>query len=107
MEQRALTRAQVEPGTQAFLNGDTLKVSPQGEFAFGFAREAELTQELKLVYPDGLTQIMPLNISAKEYKIDRVNGISKKIMKPDPKAVERSRKDSKQGKSSLWCRCCG
>ncbi len=100
MEQGALIRAQVEPGTTAFLNGDSIKVSPQGEFAFGFAREAELTQELKVVYPDGLTQIMPLNISAKEYKIDRVNGISKKIMKPDPKAVERSRKDSKQVKAA-------
>ncbi|MEC4728300.1 M23 family metallopeptidase [Shewanella sp. D64] len=96
MEQGALIRAQVEPGTEAFLNGDALKVSSQGKFAFGFAREAELTQELKLVYSDGLTQLMPLKINVKEYKIDRVNGISKKIMKPDPKAIERSREDSKQ-----------
>ncbi|MFT5235758.1 MAG: murein DD-endopeptidase MepM/ murein hydrolase activator NlpD, partial [Shewanella sp.] len=100
MEQGALIRAQVEPGTEAFLNGDVLKVSPQGEFAFGFAREAQLTQELKLVYSDGLTQLMPLNITAKEYKIDRVNGISKKIMKPNPKSVERSRKDSQQVKAA-------
>ncbi|MPY26592.1 M23 family metallopeptidase [Shewanella sp. YLB-07] len=96
MEQGALIRAMVEPGTQVFLNGKALKVTPEGAFAFGFSREAELKQELKLVYPDGLTQIKPLSIKTKEYKIDRVNGISKKIMKPDPKAVERSRKDSKQ-----------
>ncbi|QDO83744.1 M23 family metallopeptidase [Shewanella psychropiezotolerans] len=96
MEQGALIRAMVEPGTQVYLNGKALKVTPEGAFAFGFSREAELKQELKLVYPDGLTQIKPLSIKTKEYKIDRVNGISKKIMKPDPKAVERSRKDSKQ-----------
>ncbi|AQS35652.1 metalloendopeptidase-like membrane protein [Shewanella psychrophila] len=100
MEQGALIRAMVEPGTQVYLNGEALKVTPEGAFAFGFAREAELKQELKLVYPDGLTQIKPLSIKTKEYKIDRVNGISKKIMKPDPKAVERSRKDSKQVKAA-------
>lgn len=100
MEQGALIRAQVEPGTKVSLNGEAVKVTPKGDFAFGFGREAELNQELKLVYPDGLTQIMPLTISEKEYKIDRVNGISKKIMKPDPKAVERSRKDSKQVKAA-------
>ncbi len=100
MEQGALIRAQVEPGTQAFLNGKPILVTPAGQFAFGFAREAELQQELTLIYPDGLTQIKPLNIASKEYKIDRVNGISKKIMKPDPKALERSAKDSKQVKAA-------
>ncbi len=100
MEQGALIRALVEPGTQVYLNGKALKVTPKGAFAFGFSRKAELKQELKLIYPDGLTQIKPLSIKTKEYKIDRVNGISKKIMKPDPKAVERSRKDSKQVKAA-------
>lgn len=100
MEQGALIRAQVEPGTQAFLNGAPIQVTPKGQFAFGFAREAELEQELKLIYPDGLTQIKPLSIATKEYKIDRVNGISKKIMTPDPKALARSAKDSKQVKAA-------
>ncbi len=100
MEQGALIRAHVEPGTKVSLNGEAVKVTSKGDFAFGFGREAELNQELKLIYPDGLTQIMPLTISEKVYKIDRVNGISKKIMKPDPKAVERSRKDSKQVKAA-------
>lgn len=100
MEQGALIRATVEPGTQVYLNGKTLKVTPEGALVFGFSRKAELKQELKLVYLDGLTQIKPLSIKAKEYKIDRVNGISKKIMKPDPKAQERSAKDSRQVKAA-------
>ena len=100
MEQGALIRGQVTPGTTAFLNGEALKVTPQGAFAFGFSRDAELKQELRLVYPDGLTQIKPLSILAKEYKIDRLTGISKKIMKPDPKAQARAAKDSKQVKAA-------
>lgn len=100
MEQGALIRGQVEVGTQVFLNNAAIKVTPDGAFAFGFSREAELKQELTLIYPDGLTQIKPLSLATKQYKIDKVNGISKKIMKPDPKAIERSRKDSKQVKAA-------
>ncbi|MCG9737468.1 M23 family metallopeptidase [Shewanella insulae] len=100
MEQGALIRGQTQAGTQVWLNGEPVKVSPEGLFAFGFERQAELNQELKLVYPDGLTQLMPLKISEKQYKIDRVNGIAKKIMKPDPKAIERAAKDSKQVKAA-------
>jgi len=100
MEQGALIRGQVSPGTSAFLNGEALKITPQGTFAFGFSRDADLKQELKLIYPDGLTQIKPLSIVAKEYKIDRLTGISKKIMKPDPKAQARAAQDSKRVKAA-------
>ncbi|WP_428619592.1 M23 family metallopeptidase [Shewanella sp.] len=100
MEQGALIRGQAQSGTQVWLNGEPVKVSPEGLFAFGFERQAPLEQQLKLVYPDGLTQIMPLKISEKAYKIDKVNGIAKKIMKPDPKALERAAKDSKQVKAA-------
>lgn len=100
MEQGALIRAQTTPGTEVYLNGDAIKVTPQGHFAFGFERDGALNQELKLVYPDGLTQIKPLTINAKEYKIDKLTGIAKKIMKPDPKAQARAAKDSKQVKAA-------
>ena len=100
MEQGALIRGQAPAGTQVWLNGEPVKVSPEGLFVFGFERQAALEQEIKLVYPDGLTQIMPLKVSEKTYKIDKVNGIAKKIMKPDPKAQARAAKDSKQVKAA-------
>ncbi len=100
MEQGALIRAKTTPGTQVFLNDKPIKVTQEGAFAFGFEREAPLKQELKLVYPDGLTQIKPLTIAEKQYKIDRVNGIAKKIMQPDPEAQARAAKDSKQVRAS-------
>ena len=100
MEQGALIRAQTTPGTEVYLNGDAIKVTPQGHFAFGFERDGVLHQELKLIYPDGLTQIKPLTINAKEYKVDKLTGIAKKIMKPDPKAQARAVKDSKQVKDA-------
>ncbi|WP_394202274.1 M23 family metallopeptidase [Shewanella waksmanii] len=100
MEQGALIRGETLPGTQVRLNDVDIDVTPDGKFVFGFERQAKLSQQLSLVYPDGLTQIKPLTISEKQYKIDRVNGIAKKIMKPDPKAQARAAKDSKQVKAA-------
>ncbi|MCL1049192.1 M23 family metallopeptidase [Shewanella abyssi] len=98
--QGSLIRAKVQPGTLVYLNDAPIDVNAEGQFAFGFAREAELEQLLKLVYPDGLTELKPLNLAKREYKIQKVNGISKKIMKPDPTALSRSAQDSKQVKAA-------
>ncbi|RYV02022.1 peptidase [Shewanella sp. OPT22] len=95
-EQGSLIKGNVPPQSQVLLNGNPVQVAKSGDFVFGFEREAEPEHELKVIYPNGLTEIKPLKVTAKKYKIDRVNGISKKIMKPDPKAVARAKKDGKQ-----------
>lgn len=100
MEPGALIRAKTIPSTQVFLNDKPLNVTPNGHFVFGFAREPELAQSLRLVYPDGLSQIVPLALSSREYAIQTVNGISKKIMKPDPNAQARAAKDSREVKDA-------
>lgn len=99
-EQGALIRGQVPAGTQVSLNGEALRVTPNGHFAFGFERDAELNQQLTLVYPDGLTEVKPLTIAQREYDIQSVKGISHKIMKPDPAAQERAAKDTTQVKAA-------
>lgn len=100
MEQGSLIRGTVPVGSSVSLNGSAIRVSPEGEFAFGVEREGELKQELQVVYPDGLTEIKPLTFAKREYRISEVNGISQKIMKPDPKAQERAAKDSAMTKAA-------
>ncbi|WP_041405795.1 M23 family metallopeptidase [Shewanella denitrificans] len=95
-EQGALVRGQVPSGTQVKLNAQAVKVTPNGQFAIGFDRDAKPEQRLALIYPDGLTEIKPLKISARKYQIQSVKGISNSIMKPDPKAVARAAQDAKQ-----------
>ncbi|MBM7074147.1 M23 family metallopeptidase [Shewanella sp. 202IG2-18] len=95
-EQGSLIKGNVPPQSQVLLNGKPVQVAKSGDFVFGFEREAKPEHELKVIYPNGLTEIKPLKVTAKKYKIDRVNGISKKIMKPDPKALARAKKDGKQ-----------
>ncbi|WP_299495009.1 M23 family metallopeptidase [uncultured Shewanella sp.] len=96
MQPGAVIRAKTTPGTAVFLNDEAIKVTPDGQFVFGFAREPALSQSLRLVYPDGLSQLVPFTLNEREYRIQKVNGISKKIMKPNPKAQARSAKDSQE-----------
>ncbi len=100
LEQGALVRGTVPAGSAVKLNGEVVKVTPKGQFAIGFDREAKTEQLLEVTYPDGLTQLKPLTIASREYKIDRLTGISKKIMQPDPVAQARAAKDSKQTRAA-------
>ncbi|MBE8168356.1 MAG: M23 family metallopeptidase [Shewanella sp.] len=95
-KQGALIRAKTTPQSKVTLNGKTLELSSSGEFVFGFSRDAKSNHEIKVVYPNGLTEIKPLTVNPKQYSIQQIKGISKKIMQPNPKAVARSKKDSKQ-----------
>lgn len=99
-EQGALIRARTEPGTEVQLNGESITLTPDGRFAFGFEREAALEQTLTLSYPDGSSESRSLKLDKRDYRIQYVEGISKKIMKPDPKAQERAAKDSAQVKTA-------
>lgn len=100
LEQGALMRGQVPAGTQVALNGEAIKVTSDGNFAFGFERDGELSQQLTLIYPSGLTEVNPLTLTKREYDIQSVKGISSKIMKPDPVAQQRAAKDSAQVKAA-------
>ncbi|MCW3171766.1 M23 family metallopeptidase [Shewanella subflava] len=99
-EQGALVRGTVPVGSQIKLNGQLVKVTSKGEFAIGFDRDAKAEQMFEVVYPTGLTELKPLYIAAREYKIDRVTGISTKIMEPDPIAQKRAAEDAKQTRAA-------
>jgi hypothetical protein len=99
-EQGALVRGTVPAGSKILLNGEPVKVTPKGQFAIGFDRDAKPDHIFKVTYPDGLTEIKPLKIAAKQYKIDRVTGISQNIMKPDPVAQARAAKDAEQTRAA-------
>ncbi|WP_258872069.1 M23 family metallopeptidase [Thalassotalea euphylliae] len=94
--QGGLIVGQATPGAVVKLNDKVLKVGKQGEFAFGFGRDDKSRYQLVVTNPDGTTEQKTLTPETREYKIQRVNGIKKSIMKPNPKAVARAKKDSAQ-----------
>ncbi len=97
--QGSLIVGRTNANNNVLLNGESLKVSNHGYFVFGFSRDETKEHTLKISNNAGETLTKSLTPAVREYNIQRVEGISKKIMNPDPKAIERSRKDSKKIKA--------
>jgi murein DD-endopeptidase MepM/ murein hydrolase activator NlpD len=96
MTQGSLIRGQVPVGHQVWLNDKALKISPDGYFAFGFGRDAELTQQLKWLDNNGVEHIQPLSLQARTYDIQKIEGIPSKYVSPPKEVSERIRLDNQQ-----------
>ncbi len=77
-----------------------LPLSKQGDFVFGFGRDDEKEHVLTITFPNGETLQKKLVPTKREYKIQRIEGIAKKIMNPNPKSVARAKQDSAQVRSA-------
>lgn len=94
--QGSLIVGKAAPGSEVTLNDQALKVSEQGDYAFGFGRDDESEYVLIVKELDGSIHKKTLSPKKREYNIQRIEGIKQSIMNPNPKAIERAKKDSKQ-----------
>lgn len=95
-EQGGLLFAQVPPGTQVWFNDKPLMISNHGFLVIGFDRDAKLGDVLSWQELGKPKQTRRFEPRQREYKKQYIKGIKKSIMKPNPKAVARSRSDAKQ-----------
>ena len=95
LTQGALLRGQVEPGSKVWLNGESLRVTPEGHFVFGTAREAPLRQTLKIESPRGEVETRELDLQKREYDIQRISGVANKHVNPDPAQLARVAEENK------------
>lgn len=93
--QGGMLRGKVPSGTEVKLNDQPIRVSPDGHFVFGFGREAELNHSLELNLGDTQKKL-PIKLAKRDYKIQRIEGIPKKIMSPDESSLKRIRLESSQ-----------
>ncbi|SEL13408.1 Murein DD-endopeptidase MepM and murein hydrolase activator NlpD, contain LysM domain [Colwellia chukchiensis] len=98
--QGALIVGKTAPENTVTLNGKALKVSKSGDYALGFSRDEKNNSRLVITRPDGTSETKVLKPLKREYKIQRVEGIAKKIMNPDPAALKRVRQDNKKIKAA-------
>ncbi len=92
--QGALIRGVAEANAQVWLDKQSLKVGPAGEFAFGIGRDETGDKQLKIITANGSESIQTLTIKPREFHIQRVEGIAKRIMQPNPEDVARAQKDN-------------
>ncbi|WP_085297384.1 M23 family metallopeptidase [Cognaticolwellia mytili] len=94
--QGALIVGKTAPENKVMLNGKAIKVSSTGDYALGFSRDEKNNSELVITKPDGSQEKQLLKPLKREYNIQKVTGISKKIMNPNKKANIRAGEDNKK-----------
>ena len=93
IKQGGLVIGKTEPNSVVTLNEQILPVSKNGDYVFAFSRDDDKQYQLKVTSPSGNIEQKTLTPAKREYKISRVEGISKKIMNPNKKAIARAAKD--------------
>lgn len=94
--QGGLIIGQAPAGSQVRLDGQALRVSPQGNFVFGLGRDHPTQIELRVVLPDGAQWQRRLNIASRSYQIQRIDGLPPGKVSPDAEALKRIRAEGAQ-----------
>jgi len=96
LTQGGMVRGRVPIGTQVLFNQRRLQLTADGEFLLGFDRDAPAQQSLRLIAPNGEVRTEVLQISQRNYRIQRINGISARMMDPSPDELLRIEAEAKQ-----------
>ncbi|TNE63899.1 MAG: M23 family metallopeptidase [Alphaproteobacteria bacterium] len=93
LTQGGMAWGQVAPGAVVSLDGETVKVGPDGHFVIGFAREAVASHTLTVTRA-GKTESQTLTVAARDFDIERVNGLPPKTVTPPPEWAARRKTET-------------
>ena len=82
------------PGGLATLDGAPVQVSEEGYFVVGFGRDETGVRVLEVAEPGHGKLIRELEVAARDYDIERVDGLPPRTVTPDPAAAKRIREES-------------
>ncbi len=83
------------PGAKVLVDGRLIRVSQNGDFLIGFGRDAKLSWQLAVMRPDGEMFISAIQISEREYEIQRIDGLPPSQVSPSEEDLKRIREDVK------------
>ncbi|MFQ5765707.1 MAG: M23 family metallopeptidase [Rhodospirillales bacterium] len=92
--QGGLVVGRTEPGTQVAVDGRRVRVSAEGAFLIGFGRDAGPLVSLRIQHPDGTRTERTLAVAAREYPVQRIDGLPRKQVEPGPEELARIRDDN-------------
>jgi hypothetical protein len=78
--QGGLVFGTTEPDAEVILGDRRVRVSPQGRFLFGLGREAPAEATLYVRFADGSRMQRSLRIEKRTYKIQRIDGLPRKMV---------------------------
>jgi murein DD-endopeptidase MepM/ murein hydrolase activator NlpD len=93
LAQGGLIRGTTEPGAHVSLDGQSLRVAPNGRFIFGFGRDAPASARLDVLFADGTRAHRDLTIAARQYDVQRIDGLPEQQVSPDAATLERIKRE--------------
>ena len=94
LKQGGLLVGQVKEGAAVQYQDQLLPITPDGRFIIGLDRDASKEIVLTVINDNNEYEYHDLNIAARDYVIQRIEGVAKQYVSPDPVQVKRSRKEA-------------
>ena len=94
LKQGGLLVGQVKEGVAVQYQDQLLPITPDGRFIIGLDRDAPKEIVLTVINENNDYEYHDLNIAARDYVIQRIEGVAKQYVSPDPVQVKRSRKEA-------------
>lgn len=82
-------------GATVTLDGQVLRVSPEGHFILGFSRDAKPLAELRVRFDDGRVEARRLTIQQRRYNVQRIDGLPAKMVTPPAAVIARIVRENK------------
>ncbi len=102
--QGGLLRGQVEPGAQVNALGHTIPVDANGRFVLGLGRTAPARVNVTVIRPGGEREQHRIAIAAREYAIQRIDGLPAEQVSPDAETLARIRREGAQVRTARSAR---
>jgi murein DD-endopeptidase MepM/ murein hydrolase activator NlpD len=89
LSQGGFARGEAPPGTRVTLDGNPVRVAPDGRFILGFGRDAPAAMSLAASFPDGRSTTQEIRLERREYEVQRINGLPPLMVTPDSTLMTR------------------
>lgn len=91
---------QAPAGSRVFYKDRPIPLTNDHRFLIGFGRDANLNQQISLVGEEGQETLLSLQLKPRSYRIERIDGISKKMMEPSAEDLVRINKEASQAREA-------
>lgn len=94
LTQGGLVIGKTIPGARVSIDGRDVRVSSDGRFLIGFGRDAGALVRLRIHTPGGGVEEKTLQVTKRQYKVQRIDGLPTAKVTPSPEDLERIRADN-------------
>lgn len=96
VQQGAMVIGKVPPGSEVTHAGRTLRVTGYGSVVFGVGRDESGPVQVSVTRPDGSRQPVAIQVLARDWPLQRVDGVPPATVDPPPAIAERIRREQAQ-----------